>query len=127
MSYFNVDFSSCRPGLLGKDKLEFAKTYCCPKLVQPTTGKAFMVTFVILHQTLIASFLLLKGSQVYCSGNAFRQAGSTLGFLFNVQTIIHVKEGFLFLSFVYTDLEKYKITKNLYHEYTYPLVDKAFT
>ncbi|KAL2935367.1 DNA annealing helicase and endonuclease ZRANB3 [Bienertia sinuspersici] len=29
------------PGLLGKDKFEFAKTYCCPKLVKDSQGNTF--------------------------------------------------------------------------------------
>lgn len=43
VNWFTSHLSFCRPGLLGKDKYDFAKTYCDVKYIQGSQGRTFQV------------------------------------------------------------------------------------
>jgi hypothetical protein len=49
VNIFFLDNSAVyRPGLLGKTKYEFAKTYCAVKVVQDSQGKFYQVLFRVV-------------------------------------------------------------------------------
>jgi hypothetical protein len=49
VNIFCLDNSAVyRPGLLGKTKYEFAKTYCAVKVIQGFQGKFYQVLFLVV-------------------------------------------------------------------------------
>lgn len=62
----------CRPGLLGKTKYEFAKTYCAVKFVCTSQGKTFKVLVglgVLFEEHSIFLNLKVKNLNVVLSKN----------------------------------------------------------